>query len=209
MKQADVLVTVVLLLLLTAPTRAVGVGDGNEDRLPGSRMSLREAIQSSQTIVIARDVEMGKPEMRVSSGKRSYGGIKLKVVKSLKGKAPDVIFPVRATLITYPPTAVETLPINGNEYIVFIKGVAPEVSQAIKVLRATEENRRATLGILQEGQKVAGFLEPGHQAALLIVLDKDLALLATLLRKCSTHWPPSCRRSWPVILATAPMQAVV
>jgi hypothetical protein len=181
MKKADVLATIVVLRLLTGPTQAAGVGDGNEHRLPGSRVSLREAVQSSQTIVIVSDVEMGQPERRVSSGKRSYGHVKLKVVKSLKGKAADVVFPVRTTLIIYPPAAVETVPINGKEYIFFLKGLAPEVSQAVKVLPATQENLRAILGILRGGQEVAGCIELRDQTAHFVARNQDSALLAALL----------------------------
>src|SRR4051812_32540850 len=73
-----------------------------EERLPGSRVSLQEAVRLSGSIVVVRGVDMGRPSSRVSSGKRFYVHVKLNVVKSLKGDAPQEIFPVRVTLITLP-----------------------------------------------------------------------------------------------------------
>jgi hypothetical protein len=112
-----------------------------EEHLPGSRVSLQEAIRSSQTIAVVRVVDMGKLSPNVSAGKRWYPRVKLSVVKTLKGDAQREIYPVRVTLITL-AKAKETAPDRDEEYLFFLK--SPPIT-AVKILRADAENVRATM----------------------------------------------------------------
>jgi len=131
-----------------------------EERLPGSPVSLQNAVESSQLIVIVPGVDMGMPSaagFESGHGQRYYH-VRLKVVKSLQGVAPSEIFPVYMALNWIPMAkekepgkdtqyllVLEKVPDKDTEYLFFLDAESNEAPRTVKVLRATDENIQATL----------------------------------------------------------------
>lgn len=119
-------------------------GEEVDKLLPGSRVSLQEAVQTSQIIVTVKIVALGKKSARVSAGKLFYYDYKLKPVKTLKGEAPKEPFQTRLTLRIWPKDTAESLPTMDHEYLFFLIREQPTTLSAIKILSATDENIRDT-----------------------------------------------------------------
>ena len=131
----NALVTLCVLPHLGSATLA---NDGETEKyLPGSRISLREAVQSSHIIAVVKVVEVGKPGQPTGSGNLRYHEYRLKLVQLLKGNAPNETFATYLTLRFWPKKMAETLPIKGHVYLFFLEDRFQPSLYSIKVLRAT------------------------------------------------------------------------
>lgn len=121
-----------------------------DEHLPGSQLSIPNAIHLSEWVVRARVVDMGGPTPQEDPGKRCYDHVTLKVVKFVlrRVEAPDAApaeFPAVRVPLDVRPGAEEVVPEKDQEYLFFLDELLPGLNEAVKVLRATDENTRATL----------------------------------------------------------------
>jgi hypothetical protein len=113
--------------------------DGNE-KLSGSRVTIQDAIEQSDSIVIARLSELGVASYDFP-GKTSFPDCVMEINRTLKGKQKGVM--VLNIDVIDGPKYLESIPKNGKEYIVFIKIsnlTNPSHIKLIKMLNSSDEH---------------------------------------------------------------------
>jgi hypothetical protein len=120
-----------------------GEADVNE-RLPGSRVSIQEAVSRAQIIVVTEVTDLGSAKLG-PPGVARHLGVKLKPSRGLKGGTGTRELTLESLEIQKPPKeAAEAAPEKGAEYLFFIEQLGPETNttpyRGIKVLPATKEN---------------------------------------------------------------------
>jgi hypothetical protein len=126
---------------------------GQQAPLPGAQRELRQAVEESQSICIARFVSLGQNDIG-PLGSFYYSSAELQQTRPLAGKKIALPkfkagYPVRS----FPPTAVEALPVIGVEYILIGQATSEGMS-VTKMLTATPENIQEVLRLASELHKV-------------------------------------------------------
>ena len=104
--------------------------------LPGSNVSVRQAKERSDIIVVAEFVEAGSA---IGIGAITvHISVKLKTSKVLKGNAPDG----ELTGLTMGASGEESEPMKGKNYLFFIE-TSGKARGITKVMPDTKENREA------------------------------------------------------------------
>jgi hypothetical protein len=111
-----------------------------QDVLPGSKLSLEQAQEKAQIIVVA---ELSKAEIILGLGAVSYmGGIELTPSTNLKGK------PKEGNKLTVAASGYEVLPEKGQEHIYFIEEYEGYFT-VVKMLSKTELNILAVRKVVE------------------------------------------------------------
>jgi len=118
-----------------------------EERLPGSDLSIQEAMERSNLIVVAKIIDMGGPEADFP-GKASYSNARVKLIGSLKGEANGERR-VDVNVRTFPKGDAESVPEAGQEYLFFLR--KPDAVQlwVTKAARPTGQTLRDVKGLLK------------------------------------------------------------
>jgi hypothetical protein len=132
---------------------AVADAQRREARWPGSGRHILAAARDAQLVVVAKLVELGKDHIGPPAS-TSYGPSKIKVMRTLKGKAKEGLSPT-FHVVTVPPERAERVPVPGDEYVMFIEirdGVTPHV---LRMMPATKENIESSVRALEWPQAPA------------------------------------------------------
>ena len=118
--------------------------------LPGKAVSTQEAVHRAGLIAVSEVLDLGSVTPG-PLGQMSFSSVKIKVVKSLKGRARGelrLFLPVRKS-----PKAKEATPEAGKEYLFLLEDKRPGTCAIVKILRPSEENLEKLKDILAKGDE--------------------------------------------------------
>ncbi len=122
-----------------------------EKRLPGHAMQVREALRRADVIAVARFTDLGVIGLD-APGQSRHQGVKVEIMRSLKGKADGELCLFFKRMGLSKDTA-ESTPEKGREYLIFVTSGGTEGPEAIKILSATKDHLRSVTEMLDEASK--------------------------------------------------------
>jgi len=130
----------------TARSDATGVPT-REERLPGSRLSVQEALDRSHLVVVAKVIDVRI--LPILSGMSTRYEMTAKVVESLEGDAHgDLSVSIRIPII-FPADERERVPETGRDYVLFLDRKIRSIS-AVKFACPSESMLQRIKGLLGE-----------------------------------------------------------
>ncbi len=128
-----------------------------EERLPGSGLTARDALDRSDLVVVARVADKGRGGSLSGMGEH-FSGVSIEVIDRLKGEAAKELT-LELKVQSRPGGRSKRAPEEGREYLVFLR--RPNVKQVwtTKVMHPTEESLRLVRGLMKEGPLPGSGLE--------------------------------------------------
>ncbi len=116
--------------------------------LTGRSLSTDEAVGSADSIIVGRIISLGD-SMPGAPGQKYYGDVRIAVLQTIRGDAPDEQEATKSLRVQkFPDRVSEEEPQVGQEYIFFLQRPAPSDMRGIKLLHATGENVNEVTGLV-------------------------------------------------------------
>jgi hypothetical protein len=107
----------------------------------GKSLDTKEALKRASVVVIAELLDLGTADPG-APGQAYYGGVKIRVLKKLKGEIPEDQPIISFLVQRMPKEFAEDTPKIGDRCIFFMKHHPDKTYRVHKIIEATSENER-------------------------------------------------------------------
>jgi len=130
--------------VLPRPAATVRMNNLNadEDRLPGSKKSLSDALRAADLIVIASVSHIPARGDVDAPGKSYFSPIEIDIEKVLKGHVSGKMT-VGISIRTFPKEDAEAIPREGDRLLLLLRSEGHNPAETVKILRPTDQNIKA------------------------------------------------------------------